>query len=194
MTSLESNRLILREWLAKDLSPFTAMNADPEVMRYFPEPLSHSKSEHLFESYRKGLNENKFGIWAVELKASGNFIGCVGLAIPNFQAHFTPCTEIGWRLQLSAWGKGYAAEAAGRVLDHALGELSLYEVVACTSLLNERSMRVMERIGMVRDRGGDFDHPKVPDRHRLKRHALFRKTQAPLVDADELLDDSGRRK
>ena len=169
---LRTERLLLRGWRPSDLEPFAALTADPEVMRYFPAPLTRRESDALAERASASLAERSWGLWAVE--RDGVFLGFTGLAVPRFAAHFTPAVEIGWRFARSAWGFGYATEAATAVLRFAFGELRLDEVVSFTAVQNRRSRAVMERIGMVRDEAGDFDHPSVPESSPLRRHVLYR--------------------
>ncbi len=171
---LRTERLVMRRWRADDRPAFAALNADPEVMRHFPAPLTREQSDQMVDRIEARFDRHGFGLWAVEVAGTGRFIGFTGLAVPNFAAPFMPAVEIGWRLARSAWGHGYASEAARRVLGHAFGELGLGEVVSFTSTSNTRSMAVMERIGMVRDPDGDFDHPKVAEGHPLRRHVLYR--------------------
>ena len=169
---LRTERLLLRGWRESDREPFAALNADAEVMRYFPAPLSRAESDALAERASAFLAERSWGLWAVE--RDGVFLGFTGLAEPRFDAHFTPAVEIGWRLARSAWGFGYATEAATAVLRFAFEELRLREVVSFTAVDNRRSRAVMERIGMARDERGDFDHPAVPVGSPLRRHVLYR--------------------
>ncbi|WP_283139579.1 GNAT family N-acetyltransferase [Rhizohabitans arisaemae] len=171
---IETERLVLRSWRDGDREPFAALNADPEVMEHFPAIFSREESDAMVDRIKAGFDMHGFGFWAVE--AAGAFIGFTGLSVPRFTAHFTPCVEIGWRLARSAWGYGYASEAAAAVLDDAFGRLGLSEVVSFTAVTNERSQAVMQRIGMVRDTEGDFDHPVVPEGSRLRRHVLYRVT------------------
>ena len=150
------------------------MNADPGVMEHFPATLTRAESDALAGRIGAGFAERGFGLWAVEVAGGEPFIGFTGLAVPPFQAHFTPAVEIGWRLARPSWGHGYATEAARRVLDFAFGDLGLPEVVSFTSVTNVRSQAVMERIGMTRDPAGDFDHPLLGEGHPLRRHVLWR--------------------
>ena len=169
---LRTERLLLRGWRESDLEPFAALNADPQVMRYFPAPLSREESDALAARISASLAERSWGLWALE--RDGVFIGFTGLAVPRFEAHFTPAVEIGWRLARSAWGSGYATEAASTVLRFAFEDLGLEEVVSFTAVQNRRSRAVMERLGMVRDEAGDFDHPALPAASPLRRHVLYR--------------------
>jgi RimJ/RimL family protein N-acetyltransferase len=171
---LTTERLVLRRWRDGDRKPFAAMNADPEVMEYFPHTLSADESDALIDSIERGFEERGFGLWAVEIAESGRFIGFTGLSVPRFEAHFTPAVEIGWRLARSSWGNGFAGEAARRALAFAFDELALAEVVSFTSRTNVRSQRVMERLGMTRDPADDFDHPALDAEDPLRRHGLWR--------------------
>jgi ribosomal-protein-alanine N-acetyltransferase len=181
-STLRTDRLLLRRWTEADREPFAALNADPEVMEHFPAPLTRPESDAMIERVEARFAESGFGWWALEVAATGEFIGFTGLSVPRFQAHFTPAVEIGWRLARSAWGRGYATEAALRALGHAFEEARLDEVVSFTSAPNVRSQAVMRRIGMTRDPSDDFDHPLVPEGHRLRRHVLYRLTAARWKD------------
>jgi RimJ/RimL family protein N-acetyltransferase len=171
---LETDRLLMREWQEGDLKPFAEMGQDPDVMRYFPKQMSQEDAKQFIAKSNLFLQQKGFTLWATTVKESGQFAGFVGLAEPSYQTHFTPCVEIGWRLAKRFWGHGYATEAAKRVLKYAFEDLNLPEIVSFTSVLNAPSMKVMERIGMSRDTGGDFDHPKIPQDHPLCRHVLYR--------------------
>ena len=175
MVIIETDRLILRQWVDADKPGFAALNGDPETMRFFPKTLTADQSDELADKMRDSITEDGYGFMAVELKASREFIGTIGLARPHFQAHFTPCTEIGWRLHRDFWGKGYATEGARAMLNFAFEEVELSEIVAFTSPLNIPSIRVMQRLGMVSDPREDFDHPRVKPGHPLERHVLYRR-------------------
>jgi len=175
---LRSLRLILRHWAPDDRRPFALMNSDPEVMRYIPSLLSADQSDLYAETMQLGLEERDYGFWAVELRSAkgtqGPFIGCVGLSVPHWNAAFTPCMDIGWRLGRDYWGMGYASEAARRVLDYSFNQLDLDELLCFASVKNLRSIAVMERLGMVRNAEDDFDHPMIDPDSDLRRHALYR--------------------
>jgi ribosomal-protein-alanine N-acetyltransferase len=179
---LRTERLLLRRWRRADRAPFAAMNADPEVMRYFPSALTPEDSDTFVDRIEAGFEKNGFGLWALEVVPAGEFIGFIGLAVPGFDAHFTPAVEIGWRLARPAWGHGYATEAARRALASGFSDHGLTEVVSFTSLVNVRSQAVMRRIGMTHDPADDFDHPRLPAGHRLRRHVLWRLTAARWPD------------
>jgi RimJ/RimL family protein N-acetyltransferase len=173
---LKTERLVLRRWRYSDREPFAAMNADPEVMEHFPATLTPDESGALIDRIEARFEEDGFGLWALEIAETGQFIGFTGLAVPGFKAHFTPAVEIGWRLTRSSWGHGYAGEAARRALTFAFDDLELAEVVSFTSHTNLRSQMVMERIGMINDPADDFDHPALDEGHPLRRHVLWRMT------------------
>jgi len=171
---LETTRLRLRCWRDGDLEPFALLNADSRVMEYFPNVLDREQSDRLAARIRKGLSDREFGLWAIEVPGTANFIGFAGLAVPAFEAHFTPCFEIGWRLAFDHWGRGYASEAASAALSYAFDPLGLQEVVSFTVPANRRSIAVMERIGMNRSPADDFSLPTLPDGHPLRPHVLYR--------------------
>ncbi|HEU4944329.1 MAG TPA: GNAT family N-acetyltransferase [Solirubrobacterales bacterium] len=170
----ETRRLRLRRWRDSDREPFAAMNADPLVMEHFPAPLSRAQSDELVEKIEGGFEANGFGLWALEVRESGEFIGLTGLAVPGFEAHFMPAVEVGWRLARSAWGKGYATEAGAAAIAFGFGEAGLDEIVSFTTVANRRSRAVMERLGMSHDPGDDFDHPGIPAGHPQRPHVLYR--------------------
>ena len=182
VAEIATPRLRLRNWRDGDFAPFAALNADPEVMRHFPALLERAESDELATEIRRRIARQGWGFWAVEVAAPdepvAGFIGFVGLNRPGFEAHFTPCVEIGWRLARASWGRGYASEAARAALDFAFHDLREPEVVAFTAAGNDRSRAVMERLGMRHDPAEDFDHPAVPEGSPLRRHVLYR-LQAP---------------
>ena len=170
---IHTERLLLRQWREEDRAPFAALNADPIVMEHFPSTMTRAASDVYVDRVSRLIAERGWGTWAVEVAATGDFIGFVGLNEPRFEAHFTPAVEIGWRLARGAWGHGYATEAARAALAYAFDELQLDEVVSFTTVENRRSRRVMERIGLSYDPAGDFDHPNVTDK-RIRPHVLYR--------------------
>lgn len=155
------------------------MNADPMVMEYFPAPLSRQESDRLADHIEAHFERHGFGLWAAELRTTGEFIGFIGLAVPGFEAAFMPCVEIGWRLDAAHWGKGLATEGAQAVVRHAFDVLQLDEIVSFTVPANVRSRRVMEKLGMTHDPRDDFDHPHLPLGHPMRRHVLYRLKRAP---------------
>lgn len=171
---LETERLILREWRADDREPFAAMNADPRVVEHLSRALDRAESDAFIERIEARWAADGHGLWAVERRADGRFIGFTGLTPPTFEAAFTPCVEIGWRLAPDAWGAGYATEGARAALAFGFERLGLDEIVSFTVPDNVRSRAVMERIGLTRDPADDFLHPSFPDGHRLRQHVLYR--------------------
>ena len=171
---IETERLILRPWRDTDRVPFAALNADPEVMRHFPSPLTRGESDELADRIASRMAERGWGSFAVEVKGGEPFIGFVGPNAPSYDLPCGPCVEIGWRLSRAAWGRGYATEAARASIDFAFRHLRLSEVVAFTVVANTRSRAVMERLGMSHDPADDFDHPLIEAGHPLRRHVLYR--------------------
>ena len=148
------------------------MNADPEVMRFFPRRLTPEESAVSLARQREAIEKRGWGLWAVDV--DGMFAGFTGLAEPKFRAHFTPCVEIGWRLRREFWGQGVAFAAAQQALANAFSELRLSEMVSFTAEINLRSRRLMQRLGFSHDPGEDFDHPEIAEHHPLRRHVLYR--------------------
>jgi RimJ/RimL family protein N-acetyltransferase len=171
---LHTARTTLRGWRPADREPFAALNADPLVMEHFPGTMSRVQSDAFADRVAAMLDERGWGLWAVELPEGQAFAGFVGLNPATFDAPFTPAVEIGWRLARAYWNRGLATEAAGAVVDHAFGVLGLDEIISFTATSNAASQRVMQKIGMRRDPSGDFDHPVVPEGHRVRRHVLYR--------------------
>jgi RimJ/RimL family protein N-acetyltransferase len=171
---LHTPRLLLRRWREADLEPFAALNADPLVMEHFPAPLSREDSDALVQRIEDSFELRGYGLWAVEVATTREFIGFTGLSVPSFDAHFTPAVEVGWRLARRSWGRGYATEAARAALAFAFEEVELNDLVSFTATTNQRSQAVMRRIGMTHDPADDFDHPRLPDGDRLRRHVLYR--------------------
>jgi ribosomal-protein-alanine N-acetyltransferase len=174
LPELRTPRLCLRQWQAADLEPFARMNADPAVMEYFPALLSREQSDAIVARIEQLFRERGFGLWALEVPGVAPFAGFVGLSVPRFEAHFTPCVEVGWRLAREHWGHGYATEAAHAALDFGFQARGLQEIVSMAVVANQRSRRVMERLGMTRDPADDFDHPNMAEGHPLLRHVLYR--------------------
>lgn len=177
MAEISTERLIMRSWRESDLAPWAAMNADPEVRRYVGPLLTPGQAEAWVLNFQDDLDRHGFGFWAMEVRASGDFIGFTGLDIVEEEMPVTG-VEIGWRLARSAWGHGYATEAARAAMEYGFGILTLPEIVAITMAANLRSQAVMERIGMTRDPAEDFDDPDVEE-PSLRRHVVYRIRRAP---------------
>jgi RimJ/RimL family protein N-acetyltransferase len=171
---LETERLILREWRESDEDPFAAMNSDLRVMEFFAGPLSRQESDLLIDRINAHFRRHGFGPFAAELRRDRAFIGFIGLSVPEFQAPFTPCVEIGWRLAAEHWNQGLATEGARRVVRSAFESLGCREIVSFTVPANLPSRRVMEKLGMTHDPIDDFEHPNLAEGHPLRRHVLYR--------------------
>lgn len=174
MKIIETERLILRTWEEKDIEPMVAIDQDPKVCEFLPSIGNRAATEGGIQRIIEHYNQHGFSLYAVQLKATGEFIGWLGLMIPSFEADFMPAVEIGWRLSSKHWGQGYATEGAKAVLNYAFDNLGLKEIVSFTVPSNVRSIRVMEKIGMTRDLKDDFEHPKLPKQHSLSLHVLYR--------------------
>jgi RimJ/RimL family protein N-acetyltransferase len=174
---LTTARLRLREWRASDLELFAALNADPAVMEFMSRCLSREESDAFAAVAQAEIAHRGWGLWATELRDSGQLIGCVGLSVPSFHTDFAPCVELHWRLERASWGRGFATEGARACLEFAFASLELPEVVAFTVPANTRSRAVMERLGMWHDVEGDFEHPRLPPGDPLRRHVLYRLTR-----------------
>jgi RimJ/RimL family protein N-acetyltransferase len=174
---IETPRLLLRQWRDSDREPFADLNADPVVMEFFPAPQDRASSDAAINAWSEQIDSRGWSNWAVQSRASGAFVGFIGLTVPKRVLPFSPCVEIGWRLAREHWGHGYATEGARHALDAAFERAGLTEVVSFTALLNVRSRAVMQRIGM-RDTRQDFEHPALPPGHHLRPHCLYRITRA----------------
>ena len=174
---IETRRLLLRPFRDGDATAFYHLNSDPDVMRYMAGTLTRRQSDDLLEQLIERSQAGDITFRAVVLKA-GHFLGIAGLNRPRFEAPFMPCIEVGWRLATPAWGRGYATEAARAAVQHGFDNLGLREIVAFAPPQNERSIAVMERLGMRRDPDGDFDHPRMPEDSPLRRHVLYRISHA----------------
>jgi len=177
-TAITTDRLLLRGWRLADREPFAAMNTDPRVMEFYRQKLSQDESDAYVDRIEAHFEREGFGLFAAELRDTGEFVGYIGLAVPRFEAAFTPCVEIGWRLAAEHWGRGLATEGARAALVWGFESLGLPEIVAYAVPANFRSIRVMQKIGMKRDDAGDFDHPNLPPGHALRRHVLYRAVRA----------------
>lgn len=170
-----SSRLGFRSWRAEDLEEFSQLNADKAVMEHFPTTLSKKEVEELIKKLQLQYTKQGFTYYATEIKATGEFIGMIGLAYQEYPSPFTPAIDIGWRLKKSAWGKGYATEGAKCCLAYGFKELNLKQIIAVCPEVNQRSENVMQKIGMKKL--GAFDHPKLADHSRLKKHLCYQITK-----------------
>ena len=175
--NLRTERLLMRRWRDADRRPFAAMNADPEVMRYFPAALDRAASDESVDRIEALFERQGFGLWALEEAATGRFLGFTGLNPMPTGVPGAGGMEVGWRLAQHAWHRGYATEAAMAAVDVAFTGAGLAEVWSMTAVLNEPSQAVMRRLGMVLH--ANFDHPSVPVGHALRPHVVYR-LQSPL--------------
>jgi RimJ/RimL family protein N-acetyltransferase len=171
---LHTERLLLRWWRVDDREPFARLNADPQVVEFLPKALTREESDAVADRIEVHFERHGFGLWAVEIPGATTFAGFIGLSIPRFAAHFTPCIEIGWRLAAQHWNRGYATEGAQAALQFGFQHLHVEEILSFTVPANVRSRRAMEKIGMTHNPAEDFDHPVLPEGHPLRRHVLYR--------------------
>lgn len=172
---LVTERLVLSPWTDQDLVPFAALNADPDVMRYFPKPLTTEESDALVRRLQDMWANHGYGLSAVRRREDDAFIGMVGIQkVLNPAFPFAPTVEVGWRLAKAFWRQGYAREAAQAALAHGFDVLGLDEIVAFTTVTNLPSQAVMASLGMTRDPADDFQHPLLPEGHPLRLHVLYR--------------------
>ncbi|EAF1784388.1 N-acetyltransferase [Listeria monocytogenes] len=173
MIYFETERLIARDYLASDYLPFSQMNADEQVMKYFPARLTQNESNAFLDRIQEELKSLGYGLFAIEVKSMGEFIGFTGFHEATFEATFTPCTEIGWRLKLSAWNQGYATEAALGALAFAEEINTINEIYSFTAVLNKPSENVMKKIHLTKI--ATFEHPALVNGDPLKPHVLYKK-------------------
>ncbi|MFC3746629.1 GNAT family N-acetyltransferase [Paenibacillus sp. GCM10012306] len=171
MIYFETARLLFRDWEESDLELFSRLNADEEVMTYFPKTLSFEETAAFYKTILSEFKECGFGLYAVEVKESNEFIGFIGFHRATFEADFTPCVEIGWRLKKEAWGKGYATEGAAACLQYGFNTLGFSDIYSFTADVNTPSKNVMQKIGMHFI--STFNHPKVEIDSPLSKHVLF---------------------
>ena len=171
---LETKRLILRRWRNADLAPFAAMHTDPKVMEFLGPLKSIEETRQSIERIEAGFDKNGFGLYAAELKETSELIGFIGCSVPDFEAPFTPCIEIGWRLASAHWGQGLAPEGARAVLGDMFLRPDVEEIFSWTAAINKKSISVMKKLGMLSDARDNFNHPKVPKDNPLCPHVLYR--------------------
>lgn len=171
---LRTERLLLRRWRSEDLEPCAAMNAEPVVVEHLRGRYWRADSAAFIAQMEHSFDQHGYGLWALELIDEAPFVGCVGLLNVPAELAFAPAVEIGWRLAGPWWGRGLATEGACAVVGYAFDELRLSELVAYTARRNERSRRVMERLGMRRDAAEDFCHPALAREDPLAPHVVYR--------------------
>ena len=178
ITEIQTERLLLRQWVNDDLEPFAKINADTDVMEYYPDVFTRQQSDVMAAKLINWIEQRGWGFWAVELLEQEQFIGFVGLHEPTYELPVTPCVEIGWRLAKEHWGKGYATEAAKASLEFAFKQLNLDQVYSFATVSNWKSRSVMERLNMINTES-NFDHPMIPQHSPLLEHVLY-KIENPL--------------
>lgn len=174
MKILETERLILRTWEDSDLQKMFEINQDPRVMEYFPSLQDLEITGKFIKRVNSHFDNHGYSLYACDRKDSNEFIGFIGLFTADFDAHFTPATEIGWRLSSKHWRLGFATEGAKAVLNYAFNELKIPEIVSFTAMNNLKSINVMKKIGLHHDEKDNFDHPKLDVSSNLRRHVLYR--------------------
>jgi RimJ/RimL family protein N-acetyltransferase len=180
--TITTERLLMRRWLPSDREPFAELNGDPETMRYFPSTLDRATSDALIELLEERFEEHGYGLWALEILATGQFIGFTGLNLMPDGVPGSGGTEVGWRLAKHAWHHGYATEAARAALDVAFDGLGLNEIWSITAITNEPSQAVMRRIGLTEV--ARFEHPKVPVGSDLRPHVAYHRARARAANPD----------
>ncbi|HMD57698.1 MAG TPA: GNAT family protein [Solirubrobacteraceae bacterium] len=166
--------MLLRRWRAADVDVLAAINADPQVMEFFPATLSGGQTAALIERIEAAFQRRGYGLWALELPGEAELVGFAGLEDVHAALPCAPAVEIGWRLDRAHWGRGLASEAAACAARFAFSDAGLQALVSTTSKANARSRAVMERLGMTRDAAEDFEHPLLPSGHALAPHVLYR--------------------
>jgi len=172
--TLETPRLLLRQWRDSDVEEWVKMGADPRVMEFFPALEDRASAEAGAKRLRERLEQNGFGWWVIDVKDGPPFAGVIALHVLPDDMPFRPTREVGWRLPVHAWGHGYATEGARAAIDYAFGSLDWPELVSMTAAINLRSQRVMQRLGMSRDPADDFEYPRLEPGHPLRPHVLHR--------------------
>lgn len=168
---ITSNRLGLRQWSENDHDAFAKMNADAKVMEHFPYLMTREQTDAYLKRIYAHFKEYGYGVYAVDVLESGEFIGYIGFSCPTWEAYFTPCVEVGWRLKSEHWNNGYATEGAKACLEYGFKSLGFDAIYSWTALDNLASERVMQKIGLIKI--DEFDHPRIQKGHRLERHVLY---------------------
>ncbi|MCW3465745.1 GNAT family N-acetyltransferase [Chitinophaga nivalis] len=179
-----SPRLGFRHWQDSDTLPFTAMGQDAAVMQYFPQLMTAEATAALIMRIQTHFREKGYGLYATDLLSTGTFIGFIGFSTPSFPTDFTPCTEIGWRLQSAVWGQGLATEGARACLEYGFRHFHFPAIYSFTAVQNQRSEKVMQKIGM--HQVGLFDHPLVAADSSLQKHVLYKITQSDIISLQHL--------
>ncbi len=171
---IETERLILRTWKKEDGTPYFQINQDPKVIEFLRGPLTMEQVNDFIPAVNIHQDKRGYTLWAACLKETSELMGFIGLNYTDWESHFTPAVEVGWRLGSQYWGNGYATEGAKASLEYGFKKCGLKKIVSFTVPANVRSLRVMEKIGLKRDVNGDFAHPKLAVDHPLSQHILYR--------------------
>jgi RimJ/RimL family protein N-acetyltransferase len=174
---IETERLILRTWKKEDIEPYYQINQDLKVIEYLRGPLTMNQVSDFIKTTNSHNDKYGYALWAVQLKETSELIGFIGLQFTDWESHFTPAVEVGWRLGSQYWKKGYATEGARAALEYGFNRCGLKEIISFTVPANVRSISVMEKIGLKQDMNGNFAHPKLEPNHRLSQHVLYRITK-----------------
>jgi RimJ/RimL family protein N-acetyltransferase len=173
---LQTVRLGMRIWHQDDLEPFAKMNKDPVVMKYFPRVFTVEESADGLRGFNNHFDDHGFTYYAVDLLTTTRFVGFIGLRVQSFESHFTPCVDIGWRLCVQAWGQGLATEGAKACLEHGFSSLQIDSIYSMAPAVNQRSINVMQKIGMTFVE--EFEHPRLKAESPLRRCHLYRSDAA----------------
>ncbi len=168
-----SERLGFRNWLTEDIEILSALNADSEVMEFFPSIQTREQSEKFIAQMQNEFGEKGFCYFAVDQLDTNELIGFIGIHEHTFESDFTPCIDIGWRLKRSVWYQGFATEGAKRVLEYAFNELKIEKIVSFTPIINTPSENVMKKLGLKRLR--TFDFPLFKNDDRLRECVMYEK-------------------
>jgi RimJ/RimL family protein N-acetyltransferase len=167
----KSERLGFRTWADNDLESMAAINSDPEVMKFFPNTQAKEHTKNFIERMSSQFKKRGYCYFAVEILKTKEFIGFIGLSRQTYEADFTPCIDIGWRLKKDTWGKGFATEGAARCLEFAFSQLKLNQIFSIASIINEPSINVMKKIGMSKVK--DFEFSLLLNNEKLKKCVLY---------------------
>jgi RimJ/RimL family protein N-acetyltransferase len=181
--TVQTARLLMRRWRDSDREPYAAMNADPMVMRYFPATMDRAASDASVDRMEVLFDQQGFGLWALELAGTGEFIGFTGLNPMPAGVPGAGGMEVGWRLAERAWHQGYATEAALAAMDVAFNGAGLAELWSMTAVLNTPSQAVMRRIGMTQH--SNFEHPRIEPGHPIRPHVVFHRPRPDVAAAGE---------
>jgi RimJ/RimL family protein N-acetyltransferase len=173
MSIIQTERLILRQWRDSDRQSFARLNADPLVMKHFPETLTRAQSDAQIDRFRDSINRLGYGFFSVQLRSSPECIGFIGVNFSESGLPFAPCSDIGWRLSRAHWGRGYATEGAKASMDFVFQEMGVQEIVSITPVSNVASERVMQKIGLTKQ-SPNFIHPGLKQGHHLAEHLLYK--------------------